>query len=92
MYQLFYGKSTFNDDISNMNELFFESTFNDDKSKWDTSKVTDMGYMLPGVSIQSSHGKLEYESGDKHGLHVLPGVSVQSSRGKLEYESGYKHA
>ena len=55
LYELFYNKTTFNDDISNwdvsgvtdMSFMFYSATsFNQDISSWDVSSVTDMEIMF----------------------------------------------
>ena len=53
-----YGNISFWDtgSVTNMNNLFYQSTeFNEDLSKWDVSKVTDMLYVSMRARLFSAH-------------------------------------
>jgi surface protein len=62
MHQLFFGKSSFNSDISNwdvgavtnMQQMFMLTNFNSDISNWDVSAVTNMLDMFLASSFNSN--------------------------------------
>jgi surface protein len=71
MSQMFYGASSFNQDISswnvsnvtNMNRMFFGAIkFNQDISNWDVSKVTDMAGMFGANNFNQNIGKWNVSS------------------------------